>query len=290
MARSICSHPMTPASSFALAADDLEAPAAKVFGVPPNSWMVFARSCGGSGWQGANAGECRGDHGATRLGIWGRVRSIWGTLFKPYAWQGDLCFGPSQGTRVTFTTPRSASSRWVGLPDPDEAAPAAISAYLRAYGPARSDSFIYWMGSGRVGKRRIRAWFEAIGSRLAEVEVGGERAFVLAEDLDDLRATKPSRTVRLVPGFDQFVLGPGTHDGHVVPTRRRAAVSKQSGWISPVVLVGGVVRGTWGVSRDRVQVAWFKEAGAARRTALQAEVERLSTILGRELRLELGSA
>src|SRR3989442_1609943 len=81
----------------------------------------------------------------------------WGTLWKPYAWQGDLCFGPSRGNRVTFTTPDSASSRWVALPEPDEAAPLAIAAYLRAYGPADADAFGHWIGSGRISKRRIRA-------------------------------------------------------------------------------------------------------------------------------------
>jgi hypothetical protein len=94
----------------------------------------------------------------------------------------------------------------------------------------------------------------------------------------------------LVPGFDQFVMGPGTGDGHVVPARRRAAVSKQSGWISPVVLGGGVVDGTWGLSGDRVLVAWFREAGAVPRKALHAEVGRLSTILARDLRLEVSLA
>jgi hypothetical protein len=37
------------------------------------------------------------------------LRSGWGTLLKPLAWQGDLCYGPSQGTRVTFTRPEAAS-------------------------------------------------------------------------------------------------------------------------------------------------------------------------------------
>src|SRR3954462_6322322 len=46
------------------------------------------------------------------------LREGWGTLLKPYAWQGDLCFGPSQGNRVTFTTPATASSRWAGVPEP----------------------------------------------------------------------------------------------------------------------------------------------------------------------------
>jgi hypothetical protein len=79
------------------------------------------------------------------------------------------------------------------------------------------------------------------------------------------------------------VLGPGTGDGHVVPAPRRAAVSKQSGWISPVVVVGGVVRGTWQLDGDRVRIAWFKEAGRPPRKALEAEVARLSAILDRDL-------
>ena len=218
------------------------------------------------------------------------LRSGWGTLLKPYAWQGDLCFGPSQGTRVTFTTPHTASPRWAGVPEPDEAAPRAIASYLRAYGPADADAFGAFIGSGRIGKRRIRIWFDALGSRLAEVEVGGARRYVLAEDLDELMSTRPTRTLRLLPGFDQFVLGPGTGDGHVIPPHRRRTVSKQSGWIAPAVLGGGVVRGTWAVASDRLVVAWFKEAGAVPRSALRTEVERLSGILGRELRLEVSSA
>jgi hypothetical protein len=175
------------------------------------------------------------------------------------------------------------------MPEADDAAPTAIAAYLRAYGPATSDSFRAWL-AGFSGKARCRAWFESLGSRLAEVDVGGHRAYILAEDLDELMATKPSRQVRLLPGFDQFVMGPGTDDGHVVPSRRRRVVSKQSGWIAPVVLAGGIVKGTWQLAGDRVRIAWFKEAGAVPRTGLRAEAKRLSTILDRELRLEVTAA
>ena len=177
-----------------------------------------------------------------------------------------------------------------GVPEPETAAALAIASYLKAYGPATAERFGFWIGSGRIGKRRIQEWFKALGPRLAEVDVEGEQAYVLAEDLDDLISTKPTRAVRLLPGFDQFVMGPGTGDGHVVTTRRRTAVSKQSGWIAPVVLAGGVVRGTWGVAGNRVQVAWFKEAGAVQQAALRAEVKRLSTIIGRELEVEVSLA
>jgi hypothetical protein len=218
------------------------------------------------------------------------LRSGWGTLLKPLAWQGDLCFGPSRGSRVTFMRPEAASSRWAGIPDPEEAAPVAIVAYFGAYGPATIDAFGNWLAGGWFGKRQLRTWFSALGDRLAEVEVDGERAHVLAEDLEELAAARPTTAVRLLPGFDQYVMGPGTADGHVVPKARRGAVSKQSGWISPVVVAGGAVCGTWEFDGDRVHVAWFREAGRPPRNALKAEVARLSSILDRGLRSAISVA
>ena len=215
------------------------------------------------------------------------LRSGWGTLLKPPAWHGDLCFGPSQGGRVTFMRPEDASSRWRGLPEPGEAAVAAIVAYFRSYAPATIDAFGNWLAGGWFGKRQLRAWFSALEEELVEIDVDGDRAYVLAEDLDELASMTPTTAVRLLPGFDQYVLGPGTGDGHVVPASRRTAVSRQSGWISPVVVVGGVVCGTWELEGDGVNVAWFREARRPPRSPLRAELERLSSILDRDLRLTI---
>ena len=118
----------------------------------------------------------------------------------------------------------------------------------------------------------------------------GERAYVLAEQLDELASARPTAAVRLLPGFDQYVLGLGTEDVHVVPAARRAAVSRQSGWISPIVVAGGVVRGTWALDGDQLRIAWFSEAGRPPRTALEAEVARLSSILDREVRAAISVA
>jgi winged helix DNA-binding protein len=211
------------------------------------------------------------------------LRSGWGTLLKPLAWQGDLCFGPSRGTRVTFTRPGAASRQWTGVPDPEEAAPLAMRGYFATYGPATVEAFGDWLAGGWFGKRKLRAWFSELGDSVTEVDVAGDRAYALTEDVDELAATRPSAAVRLLPGFDQYVLGPGTGDAHVVPSAHRAQVSKQSGWISPVVVRGGVVCGTWELDKDVVRVAWFAESGRLPRSALRAEVGRLSGTLGRDL-------
>jgi len=215
------------------------------------------------------------------------LRSGWGTLFKPLAFQGDLCQGPGRGSRVTFTRPDVISSRWAGVPEPDEAAPIVIRSYLAAYGPATTDNLRNWLARGRVSIRRLRAWVEGLGDQLAEVDVEGEAALVRVEDLDELAAARPSEAVRLLPGFDAYVLGPGTDDGRVVAPARRAAVSRQAGWISPVVVAAGVVAGTWELDRDTARIRWFREAGRAPRAKLAAEVARLSTIVGSDLAAEI---
>jgi hypothetical protein len=225
--------------------------------------------------------------GLDHLGL--ALKEGWGTLLKPLAWQGDLCFGPSRGSRVTFMRPEAASSGWTGIPEPDEAGPRAIAAYFRAFGPATLDNFHSWLARGWIGARRVRAWLADLGPRLVEVDVGGEARLVLSEDLEGLLAARPSPAIRLLAGFDQYVLGPGTDDEHIVPAGRRTAVSKQSGWISPIVVAGGLVSGTWELAGDDVRIAWFPETGAPPVAMLEAEVDRLGLILGRALqaRVEL---
>jgi len=61
--------------------------------------------------------------------------------------------------------------------------------------------------------------------------VVGQPAYVLDVDLDDLVAQQPTRVVRLLPGFDQYVLAAGTGAEHVVPPERRAEVSRTAGQI-----------------------------------------------------------
>ena len=94
------------------------------------------------------------------------MRSGWGTVLKPLAWQGDMVFGPSRGRNVTFIRPSVASSMWAGVPDADESAPDVITDYLSVYGPATIDRFHNWLAGGGFGRKRLRGWFDSAGDRL----------------------------------------------------------------------------------------------------------------------------
>src|SRR3954469_11914150 len=77
---------------------------------------------------------------------------------------------------------------------------------------------------------------------------GRGRALRRTEDVDALVDATPTDTLRLLPAFDPWVLGPGTADPHILDPARRAAVSRAAGWIAPVVTSGGLVVGTWDVT------------------------------------------
>ena len=206
-----------------------------------------------------------------------------GTFLKPLTWQGDMSFGPPREGRATFQR-LDRNPRWAGVPNLEEVGMRAVEAYFRAYGPATPAHLQYWLGAGLgAGRKRIQSWIAALGDRLAAVDIDGDAAYVLREDLDDLAATPASTAVRLLPGRDQWVLGPGTADAHVVPPARRQLVSRQAN----LVIVGGVVSGTWRLSNDLVIAAWFAEAGSPAREALAEAVARLATILARPLQLRV---
>ncbi|MEU6113639.1 winged helix DNA-binding domain-containing protein [Streptomyces sp. NPDC047117] len=198
-------------------------------------------------------------------GLGEQLSSGWSAVLKPLAWTGRLCQGPPRGRNVTFTAPRSWVPDWAGVPDPETASGTVLAAYLGAHGPATPAAFDAWLLRGATRKAVLRGWFAALGDALTPVEVDGvPGAYVRSEDADALAAARPSREVRLLAGFDQYVLGPGTADSRLVPAQYRKEVSRTAGWISPVVVHGGRVAGVWAFSDAAVDVALFKDHAAER--------------------------
>lgn len=206
------------------------------------------------------------------------------TLLKPFAWQGDLCFGPTRDGQPTFQAP-GTSPRWTGLPDLDDAGRRAVLAYLAGYGPATRDHLHYWLVAGlSAGRRRLDGWLsELLGGSVVEVQVGGEAMLHLREHVDALAQQRPYDGVTMLPGHDQWVLGAGTADGGIVPTARRASMTRGA---NPV-LHAGVVAGTWKIAGDTLAVSWFAEAGRPPTTYVESETERLGALVGRPLDLDI---
>ncbi len=213
-------------------------------------------------------------------GMEDRLRSGWGQVLKPLAWRGILCHGPNQGNKITFTLPASQFPAWAAPPEPDAAAPAVIEAYLGAHGPATPEGFDRWLSLNGTSRPRLRQWFADMGDRLTEVDVEGRRAFMMTEHLDELADIPAHEGVRLLGGFDQYLLGPGTGDDVLLPKAHRAAVSRTAGWISPIVVVNGRVAGVWSVRDHEIVVAPFPGSGRLPRTDLKREAAHVARASG----------
>ena len=151
---------------------------------------------------------------------------------------------------------------------------------MSAYGPATPAHLEYWLGQGlSAGRKRVLNWFADLSERMAEVSVDGKPAFVLREDLEDLVAARATDALRLLPVYDQWVMGPGTADPHVTPAARRALVSGGAN----VAIVGGVVAGLWTLKGDELKVDWFNKKSAPAKSSVADEVKRLGRILDRPI-------
>lgn len=201
----------------------------------------------------------------------------WGTLLKPGAYQGHLIFGPSSGQNVTFVSPR----HWLGdFPDLDITAARleTVRRYLYAYGPAAPGDFASWWGMARADAKKL---FQALGDELIPVSIDGLDAFALRADADTLQSIQPSRTVRLLPGFDPYTLGLRRSSESALPLTHKGRVFRQQGWISAVVLSGGYVVGVWNhevkKARVTVTVSPFDPLSPAVRAGIEQEAARLGT-------------
>jgi hypothetical protein len=203
------------------------------------------------------------------------------TLLKPLTWQGDMGLGPVRDGETTFLGLNTVPG-WNGVPDVDEAGPRVVVAYLRTFGPAAPERVHDWLGKGLGAKRTaITRWIEGLGDRLVTVTIEGTPALALHEDIDGLEASRPSTAIRLLPGRDPWVTGPGTHDPQIVPPAYRAPASRAAN----VVLLGGAVAGTWTARHDGLDVAWFEDARPLPKAPLADEAARLADFLGRSFDL-----
>jgi hypothetical protein len=215
------------------------------------------------------------------------AKSGWGTVLKPAAFSGRLCFAPSVGNRVRFTRPDS----WLGGPsapvDPRSIPSAVTRRFLEAYAPATHKDLARWWGGGSLVK--AREWMASLGEEVSPVEVEGSEAWMLTTHARKLREFRPKPSVRLLPAFDQYVVEASPHAGHLLPGDWRRRIYRPQGWISPVLLVNGHMQGTWrheirGSRLELVIEPFVKPLPWVRRAAAR-EAVRLAAFFGCTLSL-----
>jgi len=221
---------------------------------------------------------------SAELGVW---LSALGTYLKAIAFRGLLCFAPSDDGRVRFTTPATWIPGGIGRTDPVDALREITRRFLGAYAPVAVGDVARWWGGSRTA--RGARMLAALGEEAVEVDVEGQRAWVLARDVRELACAESPRAARLLPAFDPWVVGASRGAAALLEPRHKARVYRGQGWISPVVLVNGRMVGVWRHARKGrrllVEIEPFGRLPAWARTQVEAESERLAVFLDGELEL-----
>jgi uncharacterized protein YcaQ len=217
-----------------------------------------------------------------------KVQGSWGPYLKPASFRGRLCFGPSDGKRVRFTSPASWLGRRLDGADPDTALLEVTRRHLGAFGPATREDLARWWGVQPAPAGRM---LKALGDQVEAVEIDGTSGWMLREHAAEAAtaAGEPLRLARLLPGFDAWTIGAARDAAALLDPAEKKRVYRNQGWISPVVLVGGRMEGVWKHERKgkRLVVALepFGKLPKWARAQLEAEAERLAGFLGGALEL-----
>jgi Winged helix DNA-binding domain len=210
-----------------------------------------------------------------------KIRSGWGVMLKPAAAGGLLCFGPDRDRNVTFTDPRSHLPRvkWRAI-DPDVALRKIVTRFLDTYGPATHQDFGRWWGTDAASARKI---FAAHADAMVAVSTGGKKSWLTPDGAGQIRGLRTPKSVVLLPAFDPYVIAPITARAYTIPNGFVDRVSRPAGWISPVLLVDGVVAGTWSLGQRGNEAAITVEPFATLSASTTKEVakyaQRYSRIL-----------
>jgi len=207
------------------------------------------------------------------------LRSAWGVLLRPAAYQGMLAFGESIGPRVTFVKPDLRGLRPVERSTCD-ALLELFHRFLRSYGPATIVDFTHWWGSlGDADRSALRS----SRSGLEEVELDGRRELMLKQDAEAASGLAPAHVVRLLPSFDCYAMLYSPRE-LFVSDADRGRIFRAAGWNYPVIMVDGAAAGTWGLKKRGkkvdIELEPFRPLGTREKKGIEEEAEDIGKFLG----------
>jgi hypothetical protein len=174
--------------------------------------------------------------------------------------EGLVCRGSDRGRDATFVLLDDWLPDAPAGPRGDDALAEIARRYFRAFSPATAADFTTW--SGLPSARAI----ELIQDELTQVTIDGRSAFSLG-------AVPPQRGLRLLPAFDNYLVG--YRDRDLIIAADRVSRVYIGGMIRPSVLQDGRVIGTWRLIRTRgaatVEVTPFDPLTRKAMAAVEAE-------------------
>lgn len=154
--------------------------------------------------------------------------------------------------RIAIRWDASAVWFWeVPAPDLDKSRKALCRRHLRGYGPSTPIAFAWWAG---LPPADGRAAFAEMADELAEVDLAGHRAWILAADEPELCSVATPPGVRLLPAEERKLFGVDKTGLFVGPKRLVPDDPPFDTFHPHAVLVDGRIVGAWGRRAGRVDI------------------------------------
>jgi hypothetical protein len=190
---------------------------------------------------------------------------------------GLICFGPMEGKQPTFVL----LDEWVPASrqlEGDAALTELARRYFLSHGPATVNDFAWWGGLTLTDARRGLA---GAGGSLVSEAVDGRELWSAKAARSQPAPTQPP--VRLLPGFDEFLLGYTNRSDVLDPADAPLIVPGGNGVFKPTVVADGQVVGTWRrratTKAVQIEVTAFRPLEGLE-AALRHEAERFAVAIG----------
>lgn len=161
--------------------------------------------------------------------------------------QGSLVQGPinsaaGNGNSQFFVN----SGAWIKSPrtmDRGDALAELALRYFRGHGPATINDFQWW---SKLTLKDIKTGLDGAAHGLETIECGGATHYLAPETAELLGGTVAgARSVLLLPGFDEYLLGYTDRSAALAPEHANLTVPGGNGIFKATVVAGGRVAGTW---------------------------------------------
>jgi hypothetical protein len=192
------------------------------------------------------------------------------------ALEGKVVRARPRGTWLSTQYRWAPMDRWLGRPIPTipagEAHAEIIRRWLARFGPGTEADIRWWTG---WTAREVRAALARIGA--VEVDLEGQRGYVLADDLEP--TSKPKPWVALLPSLDPTTMGWQARDWYLGDHKNH--LFDRNGNAGPTIWVNGRIAGGWAMrASGEVVTRLLEDVGRSAERAVEAEAARLASWVG----------
>jgi len=208
-------------------------------------------------------------------------------LVRFAALRGLICLGADVDGDLTYVLLDEWLPAAKAAPHPDDALREFARRYLGAYAPATLADFKRWSG---LAMAPVKAAWAAVASECVPVALPEGEALMLERQLDLLEAAPAEPTVRLLPRYDNYLLG---HESRafMVADAFAKRVHPGGGLIRSCVIIDGEAKANWKLEKRRagirILVEPFEALDPSVLPLLEAEVESLGRFLNTNAELRL---